>query len=64
MVRSGRGAGSEVLWVEGSSRQVEEGWRMAERRRIWERRKAVLSAGRVFAWGAGVGAASIVVCWH
>ncbi len=71
MVRSGRGGG-EVLLVLGaaaslslsssSSRQVEEGWRLAERRRIWERRKAVLRTGTVLAFERAVLAgASIMV---
>lgn len=58
MVFWGRGSVSGVggegeVEVEGSERQVEEGWRMVERRRIWERRKAVLRAGIVLEFDVG-----------
>ncbi len=45
------GRGSAGLALEGSERQVEEGWRMEERRRIWERRKEAFWVGIVFEEG-------------
>lgn len=52
----------------GESRHVEDGWRTALRRRIWERRKADLREGTVLeveeegsidGWGYGAAAAML-----
>lgn len=65
MVRSGREGLLLLLVVvveeEGSERQVLEGWRGADRRRICERRKLVFREGMVCALVEGGAGASIVL---